>query len=172
MVLMTEPFPIIVLSHFQAAPLLKAHREGKPSATTSTDLGLTTLEASLTPEGVIYPSGETCTWADLEKVAKSDNKCFFLGDAGRIEPIQVFSETTNWVRTLYATQGAPTTIVAGLSMHRIKGIDPHADTLLKVKTIAPLTGRVLDTATGLGYTAIEAAKQAAQVVTIELDPAA
>ncbi|HEY7417205.1 MAG TPA: methyltransferase domain-containing protein, partial [Ktedonobacteraceae bacterium] len=33
-------------------------------------------------------------------------------------------------------------------------------------------GRVLDTATGLGYTAIEAAKTAAQVITVELDPGA
>jgi predicted methyltransferase len=32
-------------------------------------------------------------------------------------------------------------------------------------------GRVLDTATGLGYTAIAAAKTAAHVVTVELDPA-
>jgi predicted methyltransferase len=33
-------------------------------------------------------------------------------------------------------------------------------------------GQVLDTATGLGYTAIEAAKTAAHVTTIELDPTA
>jgi len=55
-------------------------------------------------------------------------------------------------------------------MHRIKGIDPHLDTLKKVRTIGPITGRVLDTCTGLGYTAIEAAKTADQVTTIELDP--
>jgi hypothetical protein len=55
-------------------------------------------------------------------------------------------------------------------MHRIKGIDPHQDTLKKIRTIAPLTGRVLDVCTGLGYTAIESAKTAEQVVTIELDP--
>jgi predicted methyltransferase len=55
-------------------------------------------------------------------------------------------------------------------MHRIKGTDPHRDTLSKVRTIAPITGRVLDTCTGLGYTCIEAAKTAEQVVTIELDP--
>jgi len=46
------------------------------------------------------------------------------------------------------------------------------DTLKKVATLAPIVGRVLDTATGLGYTAIEAAKTAEQVVTIELDPGA
>ncbi len=61
---------------------------------------------------------------------------------------------------------------AGFVMHRIKDIDPHEDTLRKIAAIAPVVGRVLDTATGLGYTAIEAAKTAQQVVTIELDPGA
>jgi hypothetical protein len=57
-------------------------------------------------------------------------------------------------------------------MHRIKGVDPHRDTQRKIRTLAPVAGRVLDTCTGLGYTAIEASKQAAveQVITIELDP--
>jgi predicted methyltransferase len=66
---------------------------------------------------------------------------------------------------------APTMLVAGLPMHRIKETDPYADTLTKVRTIQPIVGRVLDTATGLGYTAIEAAKTAEEVVSIELDPA-
>jgi predicted methyltransferase len=55
-------------------------------------------------------------------------------------------------------------------MHRIKDTTPDRDTLAKVRTVAPLVGQVLDTATGLGYTAIEAAKTADQVVTVELDP--
>jgi predicted methyltransferase len=42
----------------------------------------------------------------------------------------------------------------------------------KIKALGPLSGLVLDTATGLGYTAIEAAKYASKVVTIELDPVA
>ena len=63
-------------------------------------------------------------------------------------------------------------LISGIPMHRFKGIDPHQDTLRKIKTITPIRGHVLDTATGLGYTAIEAAKTADHVVTIELDPAA
>jgi predicted methyltransferase len=57
-------------------------------------------------------------------------------------------------------------------MHRIKGTNPYLDTLSKTRAISPIGGYVLDTATGLGYTAIEAAKTALQVVTIELDPQA
>jgi len=64
-------------------------------------------------------------------------------------------------------------LVSGIPMHRIKGIDPIEDTRRKVRTIAPLTGRVLDTATGLGYTAIEAVRLGgASVLSIEVDPAA
>src|SRR5256886_5268250 len=55
-------------------------------------------------------------------------------------------------------------------MHRIVDTDPMQDTLKKIAAISPIVGRVLDTATGLGYTAIEAAKTADEVVTIELDP--
>ncbi len=60
-------------------------------------------------------------------------------------------------------------LIAGFTMHRIVDTDPMADTLKKIATITPITGRVLDTATGLGYTAIEAAKTAEEVITIELD---
>jgi predicted methyltransferase len=57
-------------------------------------------------------------------------------------------------------------------MHRVKGTDPRSAALAMVKAIAPVRGHVLDTATGLGYTAIEAAKTADHVTTIELDPVA
>jgi predicted methyltransferase len=57
-------------------------------------------------------------------------------------------------------------------MHRIKETDPHADTLAKIRAAGPIAGEVLDTCTGLGYTALEAAKAATRVVTCELDPAA
>jgi predicted methyltransferase len=63
-------------------------------------------------------------------------------------------------------------LVAGLPMHRIKDTDPWADSQAKIATLAPVSGRSLDTATGLGYTAILAARIAEEVVTIELDPAA
>ncbi len=63
-------------------------------------------------------------------------------------------------------------LISGIPMHRIKDTNPSQDTLDKIKAIAPLKGDVLDTTTGLGYTAIEAAKTARRVVTIEIDPTA
>ena len=159
-----------VLSHVQIAPLLRAREAGDSSAATSADLGRSETRVTLDEQGVHYPDGELLGWEDAARIAKNTSVCFTL-DGGEIGEIRVFSQTTNWVRSLYPTQSAPTMLVSGVPMHRIKDTDPWRDTLAKTKTIAPLTGRALDTATGLGYTAILAAATASEVVTIELDPA-
>lgn len=161
----------IVLAHFQAADLLTARPARRLTATVSPDLGLTTVEVTLTGDGVTFPEGERLDWEAVEGIRGSPTKCFLVGD-GVAREIQVFSAHTGWVRSLYPTRLAPTMLVSGVPMHRIKDTDPYHDTLTKLRAVAPVAGRVLDTATGLGYTAIEAARTAAHVVTIELDPAA
>lgn len=162
---------MIVLSHFQTRPLLAARRQQQTAAQVSPDLGLTTVEARVTPEGIVFPGGERVTWEALERITTTENQCFLVTPEG-IESIQVFSPVTNWARSLLATPSAPTTVVAGFPMHRIQGTDPMRDTRAKLAAIAPVNGQVLDTATGLGYTAIEVARTAEHVTTIELDPAA
>ncbi len=165
---MTQP---IVLSYIQAEPLLKAKQQGITFVEISPDLGLTKIIVPLTHEGIAFPNGEHLDWRSIEKISKSEVNCFILED-NTIRPIQVFSEYTNRVCSLMPTKGAPSMLIAGFVMHRIKDVDPMQDTLRKIAAISPIVGRVLDTATGLGYTAIEAAKTADEVVTIELDPGA
>ena len=159
---------MIVLSTYQIKPLLKL-RGGQTSAKVSPDLGLTTAEVALDGEGVIFPEKERLTWEDAEEIAESETSCFAL-EEGEIRKIQAFSETTNRHCSLMPTAGAPTLLIAGFPMHRIKNIDPHHDTLNKIKAARP-SGRVLDTSMGLGYTAIEAARTSEHLITIELDPA-
>jgi predicted methyltransferase len=161
---------MIVLSANTLRPALDARRAGLSSLVLTPDLGLTRGEASLDPAGVHFPGDESLDWESVENVCASEGGCFLV-KGGAAEKIQAFSAETGRVYSLYPTQAAPTMLLSGLPMHRIKGVDPHQDTLKKVKTIRPLVGRVLDTATGLGYTAIEAARTAGQVTTIELDPA-
>ncbi len=161
--------PPIILSHFQATPLLQARREGRGCAETSTDLGLAAVEVRLCPRGVHFPGGQELTWETLEEIAASENACFHI-QSGNVRKIDTFSEFTGRYYSLMPTTAAPTLLVSGIPMHRIKDTDPYRDTLAKVRTIAPIAGRVLDTSTGLGYTAIEAAKTADEVITIELDP--
>jgi predicted methyltransferase len=163
---MTSP---LVLSHLTVIPLLDARQAVKSSAIASLDLGLTRAEISLGPEGVDLPGGQQLSWAKLEEIGQNESVCYVIEGNGA-EKIQRFSDYLDRFYSLMPTQGAPTLLISGILMHRIKGIDPHRDTLTKVQTISPLQGRVLDTCTGLGYTAIQAAKFAEEVVTIELDP--
>jgi uncharacterized protein len=161
---------MIVISAYTLHPVLEAHQAGLSSQTITPDLGISHCEVGLDPAGVHFPAGESLAWERVESVCASEGGCFLV-ENGAAEKIQAFSADTERVYSLYPTQAAPTMLLSGLPMHRIKGTDPHQDTLNKVKTVRPLVGRVLDTATGLGYTAIEAARTAEQVTTIELDPA-
>ena len=163
--------PHIVLSHTQAEGILKARQAGQALVAVSLDLGLTTAEVAIGPAGVRLPDGQVLTWKYVEKIRSSERGCFLIEDDAP-QKIQVFSEATNRLYSLMPTQGAPTMLVSGIPMHRFKGIDPCRDTLQKIRAIAPVAGRVLDTATGLGYTAVEAAKTAEHVITIEIEPAA
>jgi len=161
----------ILLSHFQAALLLRARNTGEQQATVSLDLGLTSDEVILEGGGVCFPDGQVLSWEQVESIQSTENSCFIV-EQGGLSKVQFFSEQTNLLYALMPTAGAPTMLVSGIPMHRIKGTDPMRDTDEKIKVIQPLVGEVLDTATGLGYTAIRAADTAEHAVTIELDPSA
>ncbi len=162
----------IVLSLYQIRPLLHAQRTGASTMEISPDLGRTQVEVRIEGSGARFPTGELLRWEDARKIAEADSRCFRVDDNNSVGAIQVYSEKTGLICSLYPTAGAPSMLLSGFIMHRIKDIDPWQDTLKKVTTIQPLVGRVLDTATGLGYTAIEAARTASEVVTIEFDPGA
>src|SRR4051812_47903111 len=158
----------LILSAFQAKPLLPRRGIGVPpmKARSSEDLNLTKVDVKVTEEGVLFPQGHV-SWPVLQKIAEENRKVFLVED-GQAKALQVFSETTGWVRSLCPTESAPTVLVSGIPMHRIKDTDPMQDTRAKIKALGVQKGRVLDTATGLGYTAIAAARTAKEVVTIEL----
>ena len=161
---------MIVLSHFQAGDLLAVHQAGHTITRISLDLGLTMTAVTLTPDQLILPDA-VLAWNEIEDIAQHEAACFAV-ENNHTRMIRGFSELTGRAYGLMPTASAPTMLISGLPMHRIKNTDPYQDTLAKIKTIAPIHGRVLDTCTGLGYTAIEAAKTAEQVITIELDPTA
>jgi predicted methyltransferase len=166
----------VVLSFVQVRPALAAHEQGRASVALSLDLGLSVVEVDLDDAGLMLPGGARVTWARLAEVAASESSCFAVEADGSIRKIQAFSALTDRHYSLFPTAGAPTMLVSGLPMHRIKGTDPQRDTLSKIMAAGLSQSRagwrVLDTCTGLGYTAIEAAKAAGEVITIELDLAA
>lgn len=168
----TIPTGLPVLDAPTARLLLEARAGSESPARISLDLGLTETETAIESEGARLPGDVVVSWPDVEEIAESGERCFAIRRDSSIWPVGVFSEKTGWYRSLIRTGGTPTTLVGGFTMHRIKDSDPMDDTREKIRAIRPVTGRVLDTATGLGYTAIEAAQTADQVVTVELDPAA
>jgi hypothetical protein len=159
-----------VLAKVHALPLIDARRRGQSSATTSLDLNRTQVELAVGADGVVLPDGTLVAWSAIEAVAKKDDNCFAL-ESGTPVAIHRFSARYNRNYTLRATTAAPTMLISGIPMHRIKAVTPDIDTARKLEACGRLRGRVLDTATGLGYTAIGAAKLGAFVTTIELDPA-
>lgn len=150
--------------------MLAARQSGAITLTVSLDLNLTESVVTCQADGVTLANTEFLDWAQIEAMAADENSCFLI-KGGQAEKIQRFSEETNRYYSLYPTASAPTLLISGISMHRIKESNPHQDTLAKVNTIKPISGRVLDTTTGLGYTAIQAAKTANHLITVELDPA-
>jgi hypothetical protein len=160
-----------ILSHYQAEVLLTAHQEGLTGVAVSLDLNMGQAQVQLDTQGVRLPDGGRIDWEVLQEIHDAESSCFLIVN-GVARAVQFFSEQTGRVYTLYPTMKAPTMLISGIPMHRIKDTDPHADTLEKIRAAKPVVGQVLDTATGLGYTAIQASRTAEHVTTIELDPAA
>ena len=162
---------MVVLSHLQARQILEVQKNVRSALSVSLDLNLTESEVRLQPDCVLFPAGESLDWKSLEEISGNETACYTV-EGHTAKAIKGFSEFSGRVYGLMPTNSAPTMLISGIPMHRIKDTNPHQDTLNKIKAIAPVKGDVLDTTTGLGYTAIEAAKTARHVTTIEIDPTA
>lgn len=158
----------MIFSHFQTRPLVDSRVPN--SVSISTDLGLTTRKAIRTSRGWTLSDESTLTFAQIEMINADQNSCFRWVDE-ELQKAEAFSETTNRYYSLIPTPKAPSLLISGIPMHRIKDITPDLDTHNKIKALGKPYGRILDTATGLGYTAIKAAQTAERVITIEFDPA-
>jgi predicted methyltransferase len=160
---------MIVLSHVTVTPLKTARIEGATAARVSLDLSLSETAVTLDDEGAHLPDGQTLPWPAIDEIAATDNACFLVED-GQATKIQFYSEALHRFYSLYPTKRAPTMMLSGIPMHRIKTVDPWQDTELKMRAMGGVSGNVLDICTGLGYTAIAASRLATKVTTIELDP--
>ena len=157
----------MIFSHFQVAHLLSENASAVMPL--STDLGLSTIQVEKVNGGWQLPNGEVLSFAQIQVIHEDKNSCFIFSDE-QIRKVEAFSETTYRYYTLMPTSKAPTMLISGIPMHRIKNTNPVEDTDRKIKALGKPFGRILDTSTGLGYTAIQAAITAASVVTIEFDP--
>ncbi|WP_461865895.1 class I SAM-dependent methyltransferase [Thermococcus sp.] len=113
----------------------------------------------------IFPDGSKIDRETIERIAGDDRNIYFIA-GGRVFKAAIAGEHFyKLVPTI-----PPTIEINGIRMHRTKGTDPMKDTESKVNAVRPGEGEtVLDTCMGLGYTAIEAARRGAYVITIERD---
>ena len=161
----------IVLSNYQAKEMLAAIRAGAERVESSLDLNRTRADFVCSGEGVRVEGFAPLTIPLLEYVADDANSCWIV-EGDELEKIEAYSEEYSRYYSLYPTASAPTMLISGIPMHRIQDTDPWRDTQAKIKAAGPIAGDVLDTCTGLGYTALLAAESAAQVTTVELDATA
>lgn len=87
------------------------------------------------------------------------------------DKVQFYDERTRKFYKLVETKTWPALEISGIIMHRVKDTDPRTDAFSKLRVIGRVSGTVLDSCTGLGYTAIIAAREedVSRVVTIEKD---
>ena len=136
----------------------------------SLDLERSKSEIFLDDAHIVLPDGQRLQWDRLQEIQENELACFAILE-GELERIQAYSEAFSRYYSLMPTKSAPTMLISGIPMHRIKDTNPYKDTMSKIRAVALLGGPLLDTTMGLGYTAIEASRTADHVTTIELDPA-
>jgi predicted methyltransferase len=114
------------------------------------------------PKRVEVVSG---VWIGKEEMG---DRIYAVTDSGLL-PLEIRSEHYYTLRAR-ERRGHPILEINGVHMHSILS-DPWLDALMRVKAARVSKGmKVLDTCTGLGYTAIAALKMGAEVVTVELRP--
>lgn len=157
-----------VLSHFQASRILAALDSGAEQCNVSLDLGISESLIALGLGDACLPDGSVLSEKALKNLVKEDTSCFLI-EKGSVQKIERYSAQTRRYYKLVPTGSAPTLELSGIRMHRTKEVNPWEDTEAKIRAVAPVRGRVLDTCTGLGYTAILASRTAEEVVTMEID---
>jgi len=136
------------------------------------DLGLSTSHIAIEDGVIVLPYNERI---QLDKMASCVNE---LNDddvlvimQGNIYKIAFSAEGNFYKLKAVGPRTAPTLEINGIHMHRIVGITPWKDSLLKIRYARiKRCVKVLDVCTGLGYTAIASLlRGACKVVTVEID---
>ncbi|WP_148883061.1 class I SAM-dependent methyltransferase [Thermococcus aciditolerans] len=121
---------------------------------------------TLDGDGFMFPDGTRVERDVIERIARDEGSVYFVRGGGVYKAAIAGEHFYKLVPTI-----PPTIEINGIRMHRTKEVNPLQDTRNKVNAVKPREGEtVLDTCMGLGYTAIEASKRGAYVITIEKDP--
>ncbi|WP_456365217.1 class I SAM-dependent methyltransferase [Thermococcus sp.] len=124
-----------------------------------------TFEVLRQGDAFLLPDGTRVGRAVIERIAKDESTLYFVRGGAVYKAAIAGRHYYKLVPTV-----PPTIEIDGIRMHRTKGTNPLRDARRKVEAVKPGEGEtVLDTCMGLGYTAIEASKRGAYVITVEKD---
>lgn len=146
--------------------LLQALNEKHTTVSVSLDLNLSIQTVRVDGTQVHVDGDNTLTQAQLSALTKQETRVWML--AGNA--LSCVERRGSHYYKLVPTSGAPTLEINGVKMHRSKDMDPFHDAESKARVAVRQGDRILDTCSGLGYTAIWAAKLGArEVLSIEFD---
>jgi len=150
-----------------AAAILEAAKEGVPSLVVSLDLWRGRERVEIRGGSAVIRGIEVSL--ELLGGILDDDRSVYMFESGELRKVEV--RTTHFYKLVKTAPGhAPTLEIDGIHMHRVSGVYPEEDAYLKVRGASRVLrgGVVLDTCTGLGYTAIWAAYLgASRVITVE-----
>lgn len=140
---------------------------GEGNVRVSLDLGRTQTSVLVEQGFVCFPEGKVALHL-LSKV--KEDSCYQITSDG-LQKVALYSDESRFYYKLLPTSDWPTFTLSSTPMNRHTKLSPREDTLTKISAIAPISGNVLDTCCGLGYTAIVALQKGASAVyTFERDP--
>jgi predicted methyltransferase len=156
-----------ILTKKEAQKLVNCLKNRVNSWVVSLDLGKSTEKVELGADFVLL-RGEKISLKVLEKT--KEDTCYITQE-GKLLSVDFFSNETNLFYKLKPTKDWPTLTLSSVPMHRFKHISPKQDTLSKINELGRVSGCVLDTCCGLGYTAIMNAekKEVEEVIVFEKD---
>lgn len=163
-----EPHRVPLITYEVASYLLNLRHSKHGSAKVSLDLGISYEKVSITKEGITI-RGNLIYWETLD-IIKDRPRDIYALDKGDVRPLCI--NDRHFYKLVNLGLGKPPTIeIDAIFMHRIKGLTPMDDAKSKVLLLGGVRCKnVLDTCTGLGYTAISALnKGACKIVTVEID---
>ena len=147
-----------------ANQILKAIKQTKKQIEISVDLNLSVKTFLLDDTSIIFDNQNILNCDQLRKISKKENRIFVLKNT----KLKILEYWDDGYYKLVPTLDAPTVEINGVKMHRSKDISPFIDAKQKAHEVVRKNHRVLDTCSGLGYTAIWALRMgASEVLSIE-----
>ncbi len=154
------------ISPYNLSVLIEALETGAKTVEISPDLNLSRITVEL-DDGYVALAGKTFTLDELKNIAEKLSGVILVNN-GETEKLEFFAGKYYKLRP--TADSAPTVEIDGIRMHRTKTVDPGEDSRRKVQYAVKPGDAVLDTCSGLGYTAVWAVKKGADtVVTCEKD---